>query len=139
MDRATSRGKIARRIARGWTALVIFMVLLILLTPGEEGSGFGQPPLSDMIELGLLGLAICGLLLAFFREGLGGALAITGVIGHNLVFRIIRGYWFVEMGPAILLYLVFLVPSGLYLYSWHLSRSQLIQPVLPDPARRSPV
>lgn len=110
---------IIRWIARIWSILLFVLALLIIVAP--DPNVVKPVPLTDWIELGFYGVAILGLLIAWRWEGLGGAIAIAGVVGNNVAFGIIRGYWFPGLAiPAFL----FVVPGTLFLACWALSRGK---------------
>jgi hypothetical protein len=114
--------KIIRWIARVWSILIFVIALLIVVVPDPN---IVQPvPLTDWIELGFYWVSILGLLLAWRWEGLGGAIAIAGVVGHGVAFRIIRGYWFHILVPAALLEFVLALPGILFQVCWALSRGR---------------
>ncbi|QDV32402.1 DUF7670 domain-containing protein [Tautonia plasticadhaerens] len=58
-----------------------------------------------------------GLVLAWWREGLGGLVAVLGVLGFYLVHRVGAGEW--PRGPW---FLIFASPSAFSLASWALRR-----------------
>jgi len=113
---------ILRWIARVWSILIFLVALLIVVVP--DPNVVEPVPLTDWIELGFYGVSILGLLLAWRWEGLGGAIAIAGVVGHDVAFRIIRGYWFHVLVPAALLEFVLVLPGILFLACWALSRGR---------------
>ena len=109
---------IIRWIARVWSVLIFLVALLIVVAPDPY---VVQPvPLTDWIELGFYWVSILGLLLAWRWEGLGGAIALAGIVGHAVAFRIFRGSWFVQAIPVFVLGL----PGILFLVCWALSRGR---------------
>lgn len=111
---------IIRWVARIWSILIFVFVLLIVVTPDPY---LVKPiPLTDWIELGFYGVTTLGLLLAWRWEVIGGAITIAGVLGHEVVFRIIRGYWFPGLVTPTLL---FMLPGILFLMCWALLRGKL--------------
>ena len=109
---------IIRWIARVWSILIFLVALLIVVVPDPN---VVQPvPLTDWIELGFYWVVILGLLLAWRWEGLGGAIALAGIVGHAVAFRIFRDTWFVQAIPVFILGL----PGILFLLCWALSRSR---------------
>ena len=109
---------IIRWIARVWSVLIFLVALLIVVAPDPY---VVQPvPLTDWIELGFYWVSILGLLLAWRWEGLGGAMALAGIVGHAIAFRIFRGDWFVQTLPIFVLGL----PGILFLVCWALSRGR---------------
>ena len=110
---------ILRWVARIWSILVFLFALGVMVAPDPY---VVEPvPLGDWIQLGFYGLAVLGLLLAWRWEGLGGAIAIAGVVGSGVAFGISRGYWFPGLAiPALLV----AVPGILFLVCWRLSRGR---------------
>jgi len=114
---------IVRWIARIWSVLLCAIALLVIIVP--DPYAVKPVPLTDWVELGLYGVALVGLLIAWRWEGLGGAIAVAGVVGHGMAFRIFRGYWGLRLRPSsALLGLVFLLPAVLFLVCWALSRGK---------------
>jgi hypothetical protein len=111
---------IIRWIARIWTIPIFVFALGEILIPDPYAV---QPvPLADWISLGFLGVSILGLLLAWRWEGLGGAIAIAGFVGHVVAFGITRGYWW--FGALGSLAFILVLPGILFLVCWALSRGK---------------
>jgi hypothetical protein len=107
---------ILRWVARVWSIPILIITVLIIIAPDPN---VVQPvPLTEWIELSLFGLAILGLLIAWRWEGLGGILALTGILAQAVAFRMFRGVWFVQTIPIILLG----APAVFFLVAWWLSR-----------------
>ncbi|HLA97998.1 MAG TPA: hypothetical protein VJL34_06060 [Anaerolineales bacterium] len=118
-SKTTSRAaKLVRWVARLLSLLVLGFALLIFLEP--EPNAVEPLPLKDWIELGFYGLALLGLLLAWRWEGLGGAIAILGVLGNNVAFLILRGYW---MGGLLIPAFFVSLPGILFLVYWAMTRN----------------
>jgi hypothetical protein len=109
---------IIRWIARIWSILIFARAVVIVVVPDPY---LVKPvPLTDWIELGFYGVAILGLLLAWRWEGLGGTIAIVGVVGHAIAFCIFRGVWFVQAIPVLL----YGLPGIFFLVNWAMSRDK---------------
>ena len=91
---------IIRWTARIWSILIFVIALLVIVVP--DPNVVEPVPLTDWIMLGFYGASIGGLLLAWRWEGLGGAIAIAGVVSHNVAFRVFRGVWLVQAIPLFL-------------------------------------
>lgn len=111
---------VVRWIARVWSLLLLAAVVLMALTP--DPNIVDPVPVTDWIELGFYGLALMGLLLAWRWEALGGAVALIGIIGQDVAFRLFRGEWFHEMPGSYFLMLAFVLPAALFLICWFASR-----------------
>jgi hypothetical protein len=111
--------KIIRWIRRGWSILILVTVLLIIfMPPADQNQGVANPVrLIEIFELGSYGLSVLGLVLAWRWEMPGAVIAILGVVGHDVVFVIDKGYWMV--GNFIVV-LVFVIPAILFLVCWGL-------------------
>lgn len=106
---------ILRWTARVWSLLLLLAAVLEIILP--DPYAVSPVPLMDWIALGFWGLSILGLLLAWRWEALGGLIAIAGLLGHYVIFRISRGVWFPNATLPILIFglpgLIFLVCRGL--------------------------
>ena len=107
---------IVRWTARLWSGFLLLIVLLMFLFP-EQNAEPGPSPapvlLSEKIELAFIGLALVGLLIGWFREGVGGAIAVFGVFGQAITFGITRNNWYQQIPVAF----IFGFPAVLYLLS----------------------
>ena len=110
---------IIRWSARLWSLVIFALVAVILLTPDPLAPK--SFPLTVWIEGGFYWVFIVGLGMAWKWEGFGGVLAIGGVVGHEVAFRIVRGYWYVELGNAGFLFV--LIPGLLFLIVWILAHN----------------
>jgi hypothetical protein len=107
--------KITRWIARIWSLLVFAVALLIIFTPDPYAT---EPvPVADWFLLSLWGLAILGLLVAWWWELAGGILTVATLFIRELAWVMLKGDWMIDfliawlfiVPPAIL----FLVAGGL--------------------------
>ncbi len=119
---------VLRWIARVWSLIILGVVVLIAVTP--DPNVVGPVPVVEWVEVGLVGVAAVGLVLAWRWEATGALIALVAVAVQDIVFRLDRGVWFHSMGSTAILMLVFAVPAGLYLLCWYLSRQTLDQPQL---------
>lgn len=111
---------VLRWAARLWSLALLGFFVLVIFIP--DPSLVGPVPVSEQVELGLYGVALLGLLLAWRWEALGALIALAGVLGQDIAFRLFRGYWFHSMGASLVLMLAFIVPAVLFLLCWYLSR-----------------
>jgi hypothetical protein len=103
---------------------LIFIILILFLPIGEGGlwkhsSGAHTSQVIDYLLLFLFGMYIGGLIVGFWREGLGGLISFGFMMTRIIIFAY---YWNVP----ILFYILFL-PSLLYLLSWYFHRGYLQQ------------
>jgi hypothetical protein len=113
-----------RRIARGWSLVVIGVALLIIIghvvTP-DPYTVEDYPPVENLMPFSML-LSVLGLALAWRWEGLGGALNVAGFVANLILFWAIRGEflpWSVvaTLSPV-------LVPGILFLFCWWRSKDK---------------
>lgn len=95
---------------------LIFIILILFLPIGEGGiwrhsSGANTSQVINYLLLLLFGLYIGGLIVGFWREGLGGFISFGFMLTRIIIFAY---FWNVPM----LFYILFL-PSLLYLSSWY--------------------
>jgi hypothetical protein len=107
---------IIRWVARIWSIPIFLFVLGNIVA--SDPNVVRPIPITDWIELSFYWIATLGLLLAWRWEGVGGTIAIAGILGHGLAFRVIRGTWFIQTLPLVALG----VPGILFLGCWVLSR-----------------
>jgi hypothetical protein len=120
-DRATTW---LRRIARGWSLIVIGVALLILvghIVSSDPYAVENYPPVENLMPFSMF-LSVLGLALAWRWEGLGGALNVAGFAANLVLFRAIRGE-FLPWGVTLTLSLV-LVPGILFLVCWWRSKDR---------------
>jgi hypothetical protein len=115
MDRTDRQREVTRTIrwaARVWSIATIGLVLLLL-----AGEPFNPTP-AEWLGLLFFPVGICaGMIVAWWREGLGGSIT----VGSLVVFYMIH---FATAGtlPRGWAWLVFAAPGFLFLLCWHRSR-----------------
>ena len=109
--------RIIRWIARIWSMLVFVVALLTIVTPDPYAS---EPvPLEDWFMLGLWGVAVLGLLVAWRWEPVGGSITLATIVIREIAWLILKGAWWVNF----LIVWVFVVPPAiLFLVAWGLER-----------------
>lgn len=124
-----TNGRRIAAIALRWSARASSLAsvgLLSMFLFGDEAKlGTVTPTEALMIGLFPVGLAV-GLLLAWFREGLGGSLAVASVAAFYAVHLALSGR--LPGGPW---FLIFSLPAPLFLASWAVRRRAI------DPAKSS--
>lgn len=112
---------ILRWIARIWSYIVVaFIVLFVGAHFFESGSGIGSMALEDAIAFTFfpIGLTV-GLIIAWWKEGLGGIIATGSIIGFHLTMLFVHGK------PDFVLFIELLaVPGPLFIICWLLSRKK---------------
>ena len=112
---------ILRWIARIWSYLVVtFIVLFVGAHFFESGSGIGSMSLENAIAFTFfpIGLTV-GLIIAWWKEGLGGIIATGSIIGFHLTMLFVHGK------PDFVLFIELLaVPGPLFIICWLLSRKK---------------
>jgi hypothetical protein len=105
-----------RWVARIWSLASIAFVLIFLLGEGLSAGGRG-PTAAEWIALALFPFGVVvGLVIAWLREGLGGAIATGCLIVFYLWLRGIHGAF--PRGPY---FLLVAAPGILFIISWFLS------------------
>jgi len=106
-----------RRLARIWSILIFVFALIRILTPDPYAT---EPVLvADWFLLGLWGVAILGLALAWRWELIGAVITITTMFFRELIWVLLKGDWMVEF----LIFWLFVVPPAiLFLVAWSLER-----------------
>jgi len=112
---------ILRWIARIWSYIVVaFIVLFVGAHFFESGSGIGSMALEDAIAFTFfpIGLTV-GLIIAWWKEGLGGIIATGSIIAFHLAMLYSGG------NPDFVLLIELLaVPGPLFIICWLLSRKK---------------
>ena len=112
---------ILRWIARIWSYIVVaFIVLFVGAHFFESGSGIGSMALEDAIAFTFfpIGLTV-GLIIAWWKEGLGGIIATGSIIAFHLAMLFFGG------NPDFVLFIELLaVPGPLFIICWLLSRKK---------------
>jgi len=107
---------ILRWIVRGWSVFVLLVAVAIAITP-EADALPGETttiPLIEAFALGGYGLAVLGLVLGWGLETWGGALAILGVLIHDALFYIAKGFRPEWLMGNLIIGALFIVPAVLY-------------------------
>ena len=111
-----------------WTARVfgtlLVIISLIFFVSSMIENYYKQGSVLDtynIIVFAVLGIGFAALILAWWKEGLGGIIAFISFIVFNLLAAVSP----VEGSRYMFLLLVFLVPSILYLLYWLLKRNML--------------
>jgi hypothetical protein len=114
--------RIVRWIARLWSLVILAFVVMMVVTPDPYAT---EPvPLEDWFLMGLWGLVLLWLLVAWRWELLGGILAIATMFVRELAWVLIKGNWF----PGFfILWATFLPPAVLFLIAWGLARKGVIR------------
>ncbi len=106
MKAPTRKSRLIRWLARIWSLMVFALTLMKILTPDPYAT---EPvPAEDWFLLSLWGLAILGLLLAWWKERAGGILTIGLMFLREIAWVIIKGKWLV----AFLIFWAFIVPPA---------------------------
>jgi hypothetical protein len=109
--------RIIRWIARIWSLLVFVVALLIIVTPDPYAT---EPvPPEDWFLLGLSGVAVLGLLVAWRWEPVGGSITVASMFIREIAWVILKGDWLVSF---VLVWLLVVPPAILYLLAWRLER-----------------
>ena len=108
---------IIRWIARIWGLAVFAFAVTRVLTPDPYAT---EPvPVADWFLMGLWGVAILGLLVAWKWERTGAVITIAAMFIRELAWVILKGHWWVNF----LIIWAFLVPPAvLFLVAWRLER-----------------
>lgn len=110
---------ILRWIARIWSYIVVtFIVLFVGAHFFESGSGIGSMSLENAIAFTFFPIGLtAGLIIAWWKEGLGGIIATGSIIGFHLTMLFIHG-----KPDFVLLIELLAVPGPLFIIYWLLSR-----------------
>lgn len=122
----TAESKAIIWLARIWSLASLGFVILFLLGDGLSGQG-GKPTLTEWIGLALWPGAVgLGLVIAWFRAGLGGAIATASLIAFYFWGLLERGRF--PKGPY---FVLVAAPGILFLLSSLLSRLRPWQKMRP--------
>jgi cytochrome bd-type quinol oxidase subunit 2 len=114
------------RIIR-WTArilstlLAVIFLLLVVLSWIEIYQKQESFDAYNVIQFTVLGIGLAALILAWWKEGLGGIISFISII----VFNLLSAFSPVEGSHYPLYLLIFLFPSILYLLFWLLKRNMI--------------
>ncbi len=108
-----------RWTARAWAVVTVVIVVLLSLGEGVHPGG-----LTELVGLVLYPGGIClGMVLAWWKEGLGGAVTVASLAGFYILYLLTRGTL-----PPGWAWLVLAVPGFLFLWCW--TRSRRVHPRL---------
>lgn len=108
-----------RWVARIWSIASIAFVLIFFIGAWSSDTGSG-PSATEWVGIALFPVGVCvGLVLGWFREGLGSAIATCNFIGFYFWLIIARGQ--LPRGPY---FLLVALPGILFAISWFLSRME---------------
>lgn len=111
-----------------WTARIIGTVLVIAcliifvayVIDGAQKSGPGLATFNIFLFT-ILGIGLASLILALWKEGLGGIISLMSFIAFNILAAVNP----VEGSGYVFMLLIFLAPSILYILYWWLKRNSL--------------
>jgi hypothetical protein len=118
-----------RWIARITGILIVVFTLIMVIGEFMEGrqrhAGTVQTSYTPIIMMIFVvwGIALCGLVLALWKEGLGGIISLAGFL-LTYVMNLFNKEASMK-GSAITVFLIFSIPSILYLIYWKLNRDDL--------------
>jgi hypothetical protein len=108
-----------RRIAKVWSLVSIAFLLLIFIGEVLHPTATQLPTLEEGIAMVFFPVGVClGMLLAWRREGLGGAITVVSMLAFYLWMRILRGCY--PRGPY---FLLVAAPGLLFLACWVIARN----------------
>ena len=109
---------ILRWIARIWSLAIFIFALVITFSPDPHATG--EPiPATTYVLLGLWGVSVLGLMVAWRWERLGALVAIIALAMRELLYLILTGSWILNF---LIVWLAFLPPAIMYLLARHLER-----------------
>lgn len=107
-----------RWIARIWTIPILVFACGQLLSPSSRSIAACLP--RDDLDMGMMGIIVLGLLLAWRWEALGGFLALVGIAAHYVTYCVMIGPTFPRWAIALLG-----VPAVLFMVCAGLSHPKL--------------
>jgi len=109
---------ILRWIARIWSLVIFVFALIIIFSPDPYATG--EPiPVTDYVLLGLWGVSVVGLLVAWQWELLGALIAIGALVLRDLLYLVFRGDWVLNF---MLIWAAFLPPAIMFLLVWRMEK-----------------
>jgi len=109
---------ILRWIARLWSLAIFVLALVIVFSPDPHATG--EPiPATTYVLLGLWGLSVVGLMVAWLWERVGALVAIAALVLRELLYLILSGSWVLNF---LIVWLAFLPPAVLFLLASHMER-----------------
>jgi len=114
---------IIRWLARITGTLIVVFCLAFFFGYVIEGINKSEdvPETYNIILFTLWGISLAALILAWWKEGLGGIISLTGFI----IFNILAAVNPVPGASYVFALLIFLIPSILFLIYWRLKRKSL--------------
>ncbi|RME46870.1 MAG: hypothetical protein D6796_08455 [Caldilineae bacterium] len=113
-----------RRIARGWSVVVLAFAVAILaghLIGGEEPGTVPYPPIENVMPA-LMVVSMLGLAIAWRWERTGGAINVGAFLAVVGIYRLLRGRFFPL--SMMLIFLAAIAPGVLFLIAGWRSRPQ---------------
>ena len=109
--------------------LVVFTVVFVTGSLMEEVGKNGSSPQSSFSLLMIVGfiiwgIALAGLVLALWKEGLGGGISFTCFALMGILNMLDPEQ--TDKTKAIIAFLIFMIPSLLYIYYWWLNRRSFL-------------
>jgi len=105
--------KFLRWCARIIAILFVAFFLMMFIGEGSQSKGL-QLGTCDYTLLSLYGFYLTGLIIGLWREGLGGLFSLVFLVIHIGILRM--------EGTGSVVFYIMLLPSKLYLLSWHFHR-----------------
>ena len=106
-----------------WLARIIGILVILFCLSFFIGEYDPQDPLEPyyVLVFAVLGIGLAALILAWWKEGLGGIISFVSFI----VFNLLAAFSPVEGGRYLLILLFPLIPSILHLLEWWLKRNKI--------------
>ena len=110
--------QVIRWIARIWSIPILIFAVLRTFAPDPYAT---EPvPAEDWFLLGLWGVAILGLLVAWRWELVGGIITIATMFFRELAWILLKGDWLVNF---LIVWVAVVPPALLFLVAWWLGRN----------------
>lgn len=114
--------RIIRWTARLWSLVILAFVVMMVVTPDPYAT---EPvPLEDWLLMGLWGLVLLWLLVAWRWELVGGILALATMFVRELAWVLVKGNWMVSF---LILWAAFVPPAILFLIAWGMDRKDVMR------------
>jgi hypothetical protein len=118
-SRRTRNAGIARWVARAWSLLIVAFVVMMVVTPDPYAT---EPvPAEDWFLLGVWGVAVLGLVVAWRWERTGALITIGTMFLREPIWVILKGGWLVNF---LIVWVALVPPAVLFLLSWRWRRGQ---------------
>lgn len=109
---------IMRWIARIWSLAIFVFVLFRVFSPDPHATG--EPlALREIFMLGMWGLSVVGLMLAWLWELPGALIAIIALFLRELLYLVLYKEWILNF---LLIWVAFLPPAIMYMLAWRMER-----------------